>query len=84
MRYAVYTVAALNLAWFLAFAISPPSFPDAAGQGWVTLIGLILAAFHIPALILTVSRKVEWLALILVLIPLLYFLNGMIRARLFG
>ena len=80
MRYAVYTVAALNLAWYIAFALNPPSFPDAAGNGWVTLIGMILAVFHIPALILAVTRRVEWLALILVLIPLIFVAYGMLNA----
>lgn len=82
MRNAVFAVAALNLAWFLLFAFRGPEFPDAAGQGWVTLIGLILAAFHIPALILAITRKALPLALLLTLIPLVYVLYGVIAARL--
>ncbi|MDA5092562.1 hypothetical protein O2N63_00465 [Aliiroseovarius sp. KMU-50] len=79
MRRAIFAIAALNFVWFFALAFDPPNFPDVAGQGWITLIGLILAAFHIPALILAVNRKAEWLALSLVLIPLIYYLNGVIQ-----
>lgn len=78
MRRAVFAIAVLNLIWFLVLVFDPPSFPDVAGQGWVTLIGIILAVFHIPALILAINRKAEWLALVLVLIPLIYYLNGVI------
>jgi len=81
MRYAVYVIAALNLIWFAILLITPPSLPDAAGQaeGWLLLIGLILAVFLVPAIILATLRKAEWLALILTLIPLLYVRNGLIR-----
>lgn len=79
MRIAVFVIALLNLGWFLALLAAPPSFPDGAGHGWLTLIGLVLAIFLIPAIVLAAIRKVEWLALILVLIPLLYVLNGFVR-----
>lgn len=82
MRKAIFGIALLNLAWFVALAVAPPSFPDAAGQGWVMLIGLIVAAFHVPALILVFKGTAQWLALVLVLIPLIYVLNGLIRALL--
>lgn len=84
MRIAVFIIALLNLAWFLALAVMGPEMPDAAGQGWVTLIGMGLAAFHIPALVLAINRKALWLALILVLIPLLWVLNGLIQSNVLG
>lgn len=48
MRYAIFTFAALNLAWYIAIAIAPPSFRETAGEGWVIFFGMILAAFHLP------------------------------------
>ena len=80
MRYAIFTFAALNLAWYIAIAIAPPSFRETAGEGWVIFIGMILAAFHLPALLLVFLKKAEWLALLLVLVPLILFLYGAIRA----
>ncbi|MDA8586400.1 hypothetical protein N9L47_09045 [Rhodobacteraceae bacterium] len=74
MRLAVFLLAAIQGVLFVLYALGRPATdPDGATipQGAVTLAGMVIAIFLVPALILAINRKAPRLSLTLALIPLL-------------
>ena len=74
MRWAVFVLAALQVVMFTLYALGRSATdPDGAviPQGAVTLAGMGMAIFLVPALILAINRKTLRVALTLALIPLI-------------
>ncbi len=73
MRWAVFLLAALQVVLFVLYSLGRPlTDPDGATipQGAVTLAGMGIAIFLVPALILAINRKAPRLSLVLAVIPL--------------
>jgi len=80
MRNTVFVLAALQVALLILFAIGSGG-SDAAGnaisQGFITLGGIIMAVFLVPALILAINRKAPGASVTLALIPFVLILIGL-------
>lgn len=80
MRNTVFVLAALQVALLILFAIGSGA-SDAAGsamsQGFITLGGIIMAVFLVPALILAINRKAPGMSVTLALIPFVLILIGL-------
>ena len=73
MRMAVYVIAAIEIAVFVLLALTGSGGSDPAGNamsgGFVTIGGMAMALFLIPALILAMVGRALWIALLLLLTP---------------
>lgn len=73
MRMTVYIIAAIEIAAFVLLALTGTDGSDPAGNamasGFVTIGGMAMVLFLIPALILATVGRALWIALLLVLTP---------------
>ena len=80
MRIAVFILAAAQVGLLIAFAIGSGA-SDAAGnamsQAFLTLGGIIMGVFLVPALILAINNKAHGVALALAIIPFAIVLIGL-------
>ncbi len=81
MRLAVFTLAGLQGALLIAYAAFGTGGSDAAGNamgaGFVTLGGIVMAVFLVPALILAISGRGGRVALFLAILPLVIVVVGL-------
>lgn len=81
MRLAVFILAGLQVALLIAFAAFGTGGSDAAGNamsaGFVTLGGIVMAVFLVPALILAISGRAGRVALVLAILPLVIVTIGL-------
>ena len=80
MRIAVFILAAAQVGLLIVFAIGSGA-SDAAGnamsQAFLTLGGIIMGVFLVPALILAINNKAHGVALALAIIPFAIVLIGL-------
>lgn len=74
MKYAVFLLAGAQIAFLVIYAVSVVGSSDAMGnaiiEGFLTLAGIVMAIFLIPALILAINQKALKLAVFLSLVPI--------------
>ena len=74
MRWAVFLLAALQVVMFTLYTLGRPAtdpYGAVIPQGAVTLAGMGMAIFLVPALILAINRKAPRISLALAVIPLI-------------
>lgn len=69
MKYIIYAIAAVYIAFFIFLSLTPGLAPALQEEGRATLAGLVLAVCLIPSLVLTIAGRAPFLSFLLVLIP---------------